>query len=224
MANQSMNPSPNYELAIIDGHPLIRTGLRLACASSALKVIASVGTGHAGLEAVCRAEPHVAAVELDLPDMRGLTLIQALAETGVRTRSVVLTARQDGAAIYEALGAGAAGFLTKDADEETICEALIAAASGDTVISPQVHRLVATEIRLHSAGRQITLTPRESEVLALVARGYSTPQIGRTLFLSHTTVKTHLAHIYEKFGVSDRAAAVAQGMRRGLVNVIDEAA
>lgn len=220
MSSQSLA----HTVAVIDPHPLFRSGLETACAEdSGLRVVASVGAGRDGLLAVSATRPAVVALEVELPDIGGMAMLQALGEQSA-ARVVVLTGATDGASIYRALALGAAGYLTKDADPATVCEALVKAAEGDTVISPRLHRLVASEIRLHASTTAIQLTSREREVLGLVARGCSTPEIGRRLFVSHTTVKTHLANAYQKLGVSDRAAAVAQAMKRGLVEVIDEAA
>jgi two-component system nitrate/nitrite response regulator NarL len=102
-----------------------------------------------------------------------------------------------------------------DADE--IRTAVLAAARGQTVIAPQVQSGLASEIRTHAPDDEISLTQREQEILQLVAEGLSAPDIGRQLYLSAGTVKTHLRHIYEKFGVSDRGAVVAEAMRRGFL-------
>ena len=212
---------PTSTIVVVDSQPLYRAGLEQACcASERLRVVGSVGTGEAGLVAIRSVRPDVAALELSLPDMRGLTVLKMLSAEGCPTPIVVLTSDLDSATIYAALEAGAAGYLTKDAEPATVIDAVCAAADGDIVISPRLHRMVVSEIRLHaSVNGTLNLTPREREVLALVAEGHSSPEIGRRLYLSHTTVKTHLARAYEKLGVSDRAAAVAQALKRGLLEV-----
>ena len=204
----------------IDPHPVFRDGLEAVCRkTSDLAFVCGVGTAGDGLAAIDEHAPDLAVIDVDLPDMPGLALLRAATKAAPGTRYVALTGARDGASIYGMFAAGACGYLTKDASGPTLCEALRAAAAGDTVISPELHRLVAAEIRLHAAAAEVRLTPREREVLTLVAQGCTTPEIGRRLYVSHTTVKSHLANVYEKLGVSHRAAAVAQAIRRGLVDV-----
>ena len=157
-------------------------------------------------------------MDLELPDIRGIALLEALGAVAPDARVVILTANRDGASVYAALAAGAIGYICKHEDEDTICAAISAAARGDSVISASLQRAVAVEIRLHATAAAIQLTPRERDVIALVAQGCSTPEIGRRLYVSPTTVKTHLSSIYDKLGVSDRAAAVAQALKRGLLD------
>lgn len=206
-------------VVLIDPQPLFRLGVEAALQTGPrMQVVASVNTGAEGLAALRRTRPAAALIELRLPDMRGPTLLQAAVADELPTRVVVLTAESDGAAIYEALGAGAAGYLAKDTSAEDLATALRTIIDGDTVISPKLHRLVAAEIRLHAVASDFRLTPRERQVLALVAEGCSSIEIGDRLFVSHTPVKTHLAHAYEKLGVSDRAAAVVQALKHGLLD------
>jgi two-component system, NarL family, nitrate/nitrite response regulator NarL len=120
-------------------------------------------------------------------------------------------------AVYSAIARGAAGYLTKDADARELCDAISAVARGTIVLAPQVQNGIAGEIRLRAVHDRPFLSDRERQVLNLVAEGLTAPQIGRRIHLSTATVKTHLAHVYEKLGVAERAAAVAAAMRRGLV-------
>ena len=116
-----------------------------------------------------------------------------------------------------ALRAGARGYLTKDADASELCDAISAVARGRTVLAPQLQAGIAGEIRLRAVHERPFLSDRESEILKLVADGLTAPEIGRRIHLSTATIKTHLQHLYDKLGVSERAAAVAVAMRRGLV-------
>ena len=118
---------------------------------------------------------------------------------------------------YRAIAEGAAGFLSKEASSKVVCEAILAASRGETVLSPEVQRGIADEIRMRAAPERIALSAREREVLGLIADGMSAPDIGKQLHLSPATVKGHLHSLYEKLGVSERAAAVAEAMRRGLL-------
>jgi two-component system nitrate/nitrite response regulator NarL len=130
---------------------------------------------------------------------------------------VIIAADPEPELVYSAIANGAAGYLTKDADASELCEAIGAVARGRTVLAPQLQAGIAGEIRLRAVHERPFLSERESEILKLIAEGLSAPQIGRTIHLSTATVKTHLQHLYDKLGVSERAAAVAVAMRRGLV-------
>jgi len=130
---------------------------------------------------------------------------------------LLLSAFTDGPTVYEALEAGAAGFLSKEATPIEIVDAVLAAARGDKVLPPALAGSIVDEIRLRSGNRPPALSPREREVLTMIAEGMSVPAIAGQLHLAPTTVKTHVGALYEKLGVSDRAAAVAEAMRRNLL-------
>jgi two-component system nitrate/nitrite response regulator NarL len=210
----------SFSVVIIEPQPLYRAAVELGCCDSPkLQVVGSFASGHDGLAGVLSSQPDLALLELDLPDMRGLSVLRALASDAPDTRVVVLSSEHDGAIIYEALALGAAGYVSKSvADSPTVVAALCGAAAGETVISPEIHRFIAAEIRLRGTVTPVQITRRERDVLALVAKGCSAREIGLRLLVSESTVKTHLGNVYEKLGVSDRAAAVAQAMKRGLVN------
>jgi two-component system nitrate/nitrite response regulator NarL len=130
---------------------------------------------------------------------------------------LLLSAHTDSGIVFQALEAGAAGYLSKDARRSEIVEAVLDVARGKTVLPPQVAAGLAGEIRLRAQSSGPALSERERQVLQAFARGLSVPQVAAELFLGVSTVKTHTQRLYEKLGVSDRAAAVAEGMRRGLV-------
>lgn len=183
-----------------------------------LVLVGEAGSGRQALELVRDERPDVALLDMRMPDIDGLTVLRTLGAEGSPTRVVFLSAFADGPTVYAALEAGAAGFLTKDADRQSICDALVAASRGETMLSPELQNELAAQIFARAraeTGR--ALTARELEVLRLAARGRTGPEIARELFVSPTTVKSHLQNAYEKLGVSDRAAAVAEAMRRGLV-------
>ena len=152
-----------------------------------------------------------------MPGVDGIRVLNAVERDGIETRVVFLSAYLDSAVVYRALAAGAAGYLSKDSNRQSICDAVAAVARGDAVFAPEIQGGIAREIRMRENDGRPTLTPREREILNLTAEGCTAPEIGRRLYLSPTTVKTHLQHLYEKLGVSDRAAAVAEAMRRGLL-------
>ena len=179
--------------------------------------MAQAGDGRAALDAIGEEEPDVALLDGTLAGLTCEQVLNAVSRDGLRTRVVLIAARPEPERVYSALADGAAGYLTKDADARELCDAITAVARGGTVLSPELHAGVAGEIRLRSPRRRPLLSERERQTLVLIAEGKSAPDIGRVLHLSTATVKTHLQHIYEKLGVSERAAAVAEAMRRGLL-------
>jgi two-component system, NarL family, nitrate/nitrite response regulator NarL len=144
-------------------------------------------------------------------------VLNAVARDGLRTRVVLIGARPEPGQVYAALAAGAAGYLTKDTDARELCDAIAAVARGRTVVAEELQAGIADEIRLRARRDRPLMSERERQTLKLIADGLTAPDIARTLHLSTATVKTHLQHIYEKLGVSERAAAVAEAMRRGLL-------
>lgn len=191
--------------------------LRAVSAQPSLEVVGSAGNGREALEEIRRTAPDVALLDVKMPELDGIGVVRALVREESPTRVVFLSAYVDSAVAYRALAEGAAGFLSKEASAAAVCEAIVAAHRGETVMSPEVQRGIAEEIRLRSAPERTALSTREREVLALIAEGMSAPDIGKQLHLSPATVKGHLHALYEKLGVSERAAAVAEAMRRGLL-------
>ncbi len=173
--------------------------------------------GREALAAIGAERPDVAVIGGRLEGLSGEQLLNAVARDGLRTRVVMIVARPQPKQVYAALAGGAAGYLTKDTDAGELCDAITAVARGGTVLSPELQAGVAAEIRLRAPLTRPLMSARERETLKLIAEGLSAPEIGRVLHLSTATIKTHLQHIYEKLGVSERAAAVAEAMRRGLL-------
>jgi DNA-binding NarL/FixJ family response regulator len=155
-------------------------------------------------------------MDLRMPGGGGVDAIAELARRGARSKVLVLTTYDTDSDTLPAIEAGATGYLLKDAPREDLFTAVRAAADGRTVLSPAVASRLVSRVRAPSATRT-SLSAREREVLVLVAKGTANREIARTLFISEATVKTHLLHIYAKFGVNDRAAAVATGFERGLL-------
>ena len=201
-----------------DDHPLVREGLVRAVGDQpALEVVGSAGNGREALDGIRRIRPDVALIDVKMPELNGIAVVRAVCRDELPTRVLFLSAYVDSAVAYRALAEGAAGFLSKEASAQTVCDAIVAAHRGETVLSPEVQGGIADEIRLRSAPERASLTAREREVLALIADGLSAPDIGKRLHLSPATVKGHLHSLYEKLGVAERAAAVAEAMRRGLL-------
>ncbi len=201
-----------------DGQPLYRDAVARAIrARPELELVGAAGDGREALAAIGEARPDVAIIGGTLDGLTAEQVLNAVARDGLSTRVVMLRARPEPKQVYAALAGGAAGYLTTDADERELCDAIAAVARGDTVLAPELQACIADEIRLRTPRDRPAMTGRERETLTLIADGLSAPDIARTLHLSTATVKTHLQHIYEKLGVSERAAAVAEAMRRGLL-------
>ena len=205
-------------VVVADDHPLYRKAVIEAVrARPDLEFAGEADNGRAVLEAIRDNTPDVALLDIRMPGLDGLEVLNAVVRDELGTRVIFLTAHVDSASAYEAVGAGAAGYLAKEASAETICDAIAAVARGETVLASEVQAGIAREIRLRSGEERPVLTAREREILGLTANGHSAPEIAERLTLSPTTVRTHLQHLYDKLGVSDRAAAVAEAMRRGLL-------
>ncbi|MGW2783943.1 response regulator [Streptomyces populi] len=178
-----------------------------------------VGEAVNGVEALERAaalDPDVILMDLRMPGGGGVDAIAELTRRRSRARVLVLTTYDTDSDTLPAIEAGATGYLLKDAPRDDLFAAVRAAAEGRTVLSPAVASRLVSAVRApaSSAG---SLSAREREVLALVARGTSNCEIARELFVSEATVKTHLTHVYGKLGVKDRAAAVATAYERGIL-------
>jgi two-component system nitrate/nitrite response regulator NarL len=205
-------------VVVADDHPFYRDGVsRGLTHSGRIVVVAEVDSGRAALDAIRRERPDVALVDYQMPDLDGLDVVRAVVRDALPTRVVLLSAHTDGAIVFQALQEGAAGYLPKDAPRSEIVDAVLRAARGRTVVPAELADGLAGEIRLRAQSDAPVLSEREREVLSAFARGLSIPQVAGELFIGVSTVKTHTQRLYEKLGVSDRAAAVAEAMRRGLL-------
>ena len=203
---------------IADDHPLFRDGLaRRIKERPELELVGEAEDGPAALADIRVTRPDVAVLDIKMPGLDGIRIASAVAREELATRVVILSAYVESAVVFKALAAGARAFLSKDSDRREVCEAIIAVARGEVVLPPNVHAGLVDQIRARGGDDTANLTAREREILALIADGASAPQIGGVLHLSTGTVKSHLKNLYEKLGVSDRAAAVAEAMRRGML-------
>jgi two-component system, NarL family, nitrate/nitrite response regulator NarL len=203
---------------VAHGQPLYRDGLARAIKGRPeLELIADTGHGREALDTIEAERPDVAVLDRRLVDLTGEQVLNAVGRDGLGTRVVMIAAEPEPGLVYSAIENGAAGYLTHDADAGELCDAVTAVARGGIVLAHQVQAGIAGEIRLRADHERPFLSEREREILKLVADGLTAPEIGRRIHVSTATVKTHLQHLYEKLGVGERAAAVAQAMRRGLV-------
>jgi two-component system, NarL family, nitrate/nitrite response regulator NarL len=201
-----------------DPQPLYRDAVaRVIRQRPRLELVGEVADGRAALEQIVLRRPDVAVVDVGMPSLDGQRILEAVRRDRIATRIVFLSAEVSPDRAYRAVAGGAAGLLTKTTDAEGLCEAIVAAARGDVVLGRDVQTPLASELRSRRTDDRPLLTPREQQILRRLADGLSIPQIARELHLAATTVKTHVAHLYEKLEVSERAAAVAQAMRRGLL-------
>jgi two-component system, NarL family, nitrate/nitrite response regulator NarL len=203
---------------VADDHPVFREAVARAIQSRPeFEVAGLAADGREALTAIRELTPSVAILDNGLPSLTGVEILRALQRESTDTRVIILSADDSGPLVYEAVRLGAAGFLTKVATLTQICDAVASVARGGTVLAPEVQQGLAGEVRTHSETESPLLSEREAQVLRLIADGLSAPEIGARLYISPSTVKTHVRNLFEKLEVKDRAAAVAEGMRRGLV-------
>jgi two-component system, NarL family, nitrate/nitrite response regulator NarL len=207
-----------FSVYIADDHPLIREGLARAVGHRAeLDLVGEAADGRTALDDISELRPDVALVDVSMPELDGLEVLNAIARNGVPTAVVLLSAQVTPDVVYRAFGLGAVGFVSKEAGRDEICDVLVAAGRGETRLSPDVQTELVRQVHRHARDAGPKLSEREQEVLGLIAEGLSVREIGERLTLSPATIKTHLQTLYEKLEVSDRAAAVATAMRAGLL-------
>lgn len=213
-----MDSDKKVTVVVGDDHPMYREGVVRAMKDSGrIDVLAEAGDGRAALETIREHRPAVAVLDYRMPELDGLAVVTAVVRDGLPTQVLLLSATQDPATVYEALAAGAAGYLTKESDRDEIIAAVVKCAKGEGYVPTSIASGLATEVRHRSRGEATLLSPREGEIITLIADGLSVPDIAARLHLAPTTVRTHVQNLYAKLGVSDRAAAVAEAMRRRLV-------
>ena len=211
-------------VVITDDQPLMREGLRtILDAQSDIEVVGEASDGAEACDQSARLVPDVIVMDLRMPGVDGVEATRRLSEAGAPARVLVLTTFDDDESVYEALSAGAAGFLLKTASPTELAGAVRSIAAGDRLLAPELtRRLVEAHVgRPRPGGRGAPaladLTDRELEVLTLVGRGRSNADIAAALFLSPATVKTHINRIFGKLQVRDRAQAVVIAYETGLV-------
>ncbi len=211
-------PEPRVRVVVVDDHPFYRDGVsRGLTLDGRIEVVGEAGGGREAIKLIAEQTPDVALVDYQMPDLDGIAVVHALRRDGIATRVLLVSAVTDGAVVFRALEEGAAGYLAKDAPRSEIIDAVLQVSRGGTVVPPELAAGLADQIRLRSQPSAPVLTPRELEVLRGFARGLSIPQLAQELIVAPSTVKTHTQRLYEKLAVSDRAAAVAAGMRLGLL-------
>jgi two-component system nitrate/nitrite response regulator NarL len=203
---------------VADDHPVFREGVIRAIRSRPeLEFVGESGDGREALEMIRELAPTVALLDVKMPGLDGTQITHAVQRDKLPTRVVLLSAHAPSDMIYRAIALGASAFVSKEATRDEICDTVAAAARGETLLAPEVQADLVSQIQIRARSDRPALSPREREVLVLIADGLSAPDVGKRLHLSPATVKTHLQNLYEKLEVSDRAAAVARAMRLGLL-------
>jgi two-component system nitrate/nitrite response regulator NarL len=211
-------PREKATVFVADDHPVFREGLVRALRSRAeFDVVGEAGDGRAALDEIRKLVPAVALLDVKMPGLDGTQIAHALKRDGLETRVVLLSAHAPSDLIYRAIAMGAAAFVSKEASRDEICDTVAAVGRGETRLAPDVQAELVRQIQMRAVDDRPVLSPREREVLVMIAEGLSAPDVAGRLQVSPATVKTHLQTLYEKLGVSDRAAAVARAMRLGLL-------
>ena len=202
-------------LLIVDDHPIMRDGLRgVFRGDEDFEVVGEAGDGAEAVRLAQAWQPDVILMDLRMPGMGGVEAITQLRERQHPARILILTTYDTDRDVLPAIKAGATGYLLKDAPRDELIRAVRAAYQGHSVLAPKV---ASTLVGLAGHRGPENLSPREVEVLKLVAGGATNQVAARKLLVSETTIKTHLLHIYTKLGVRDRASAVATAYQRGLL-------
>ncbi len=212
-------------LVIVDDQGMVRAGFRSLLADEPdFEVVGEAADGAEAVAVVSRLAPDVTLMDIRMPVLDGIAATRQLVDAGVQTRVLVLTTFDLDEYVFEALRAGASGFLLKDAPAEELAAAIRVVASGDALLAPGVTRKVIDAFvqrvpRPHGATepRLGLLTPRELEVLGLLARGLSNRDIARRLFVSEGTTKTHVSNVLSKLGLRDRVHAVVFAYENAVV-------
>ena len=215
-------------VVVADDQALVRTGFRMILTAGGVDVVAEAATGAEAIDAVRRTRPDVVLMDVRMPEVDGLEATRRiLTGAAAAPRIVILTTFDLDQYVYAALAAGASGFLLKDVTPEQLVAAVRMVQDGDALLAPAITRRLVQRFarRDPQAGPHrdlATLTPRETEVLRLLARGLSNAELAATLHLSEATVKTHVARILGKLGLRDRVQAVVVAYETGLVSPAEE--
>ncbi len=203
-------------IVVVDDHSVVRQGLRMFLSlDPELEVIGEASNGQEAIEQVKKLKPDVVLMDLLMPVMDGITATQIIRREHSDTEVIALTSVLEDAAVINAVRAGAIGYLLKDTQGDELCQAIKAAANGQVQLSPKAAERLMREIRAPESPEK--LTERETEVLRQLAAGKSNKEIASEMYISETTVKTHVSNILMKLGVPSRTQAALYAVRIGLV-------
>jgi len=201
-------------IVVADDHPIVRGGIvALLQSVDDIDVVGEAATGTEAVELARTLVPDLVLMDLRMPGLTGDEATAHILREQPGIRIIILTTYETDDAILSAIEAGASGYLLKAAPQDEIVAGIRSVARGEVAIAPAIAALLVQRLKQPA----VTLSPRETEVLTLVAAGHSNPSIAASLFLSEATIKTHLVHAFEKLGVSDRTRAVTRAMELGLL-------
>jgi len=210
----------SIRVLLVDDHLVVRQGLkRMLEVEKDIEVVAEAATGEQALDAIATASPDIILLDIRMPGMGGIETIHRIKERYPEANVIVLTLYGN-QYLSQAIEAGAVGYLVKDVGSEELVQAIRAVHNGQSILHPSLSRDLFNEFASLARGGnnyKCTLSPRELEIVRLIATGLTNKQIAAQLFLSETTVKRGVSHIFDKFGAKDRAEAVAEAYKRGLI-------
>ena len=216
---------PKIRIMIVDDHPIVREGLvSVLKRDDDFEIVGEAPDGRTAVKRAVSLKPDLILMDLRMPEMGGVEAMKEIRATAPDIKFLVLTTYDTDEHIVGALEAGASGYLLKDAPRDDLFNAIRTVARGDALLQPRV----AARLLQHMTGQtqrgnvnngEEDLSPREIEVLQLVARGYANKEIAARLTITEATVKTHLAHIFQKLGVNDRTEAVTTAVQRNIIRL-----
>ena len=214
-----MTPGSGPRVLVADDHALVRSGIIALLEAADLEVVGEASTGREAVTASLRLRPDVVLMDIRMPDLDGIEATERVTAQPDPPRVLVLTTFDLDEYVYRALGAGASGFLLKDARPDRLVDAVRTVAAGEALLAPELtRRLIERYLSVPPAPAPRTdLTPREQEIWLLIAAGLSNAEIGRELYLSEATVKAHVTRLLAKLGLRDRVQAVVAAYESGLV-------
>ena len=213
-----MSTQPEIRVVVVDDHQMFAQGLEVILgADPGIQVVAIAGTVEDGVAAVRIHSPDVVLMDYELPDGDGATATQRIKSEMPETQVVMVTSFDDESVLVRAIEAGASGFITKHKAIQEVSSAVRAAKAGEALISPSMLARLLPRLRHNPRGLGADLTPRESEVLKMLAEGVSNQKIAENLVLSMHTVRNHVQNVITKLGAHSKLEAVATAMREGLL-------
>jgi len=215
-----MSEQQQIRILISDDHPVVRTGLRgMINGEPDFEVVGEAENGKEAVAMTGELRPQVVLMDLRMPEMDGVTAIGHIKAEHPEVQVLVLTTYESDADILRAIETGATGYLLKDTPREELFEAIRLVARGESPLDPGVAARLMQRMRGPSEEGLSSLSTREIEVLELVALGTSNKEIAKQLWVSETTVKSHMLHIFDKLSVTDRTAAVTAALKRGIIRL-----
>jgi DNA-binding NarL/FixJ family response regulator len=211
---------------VVDDQSMVRAGFRMLLADEPdIEVVAEAGNGLEAVAQAARSQPNVVLMDIRMPELDGLEATRRILAVDRSARILILTTFSLDDYVYEALRAGASGFVLKDDPPEQLIAAIRTIAGGEALLSPAVTRRVIQQFtRVHRQAPPkavASLTTREMDVFRLITRGLSNAEIGRDLFISDTTVKTHVTRLLQKLDLRDRAQAIVLAYQTGLFETVE---